>query len=239
MRRRHQELSRIELRFAPLLIITSVVGLLGCREPAADCWDLLDLQICDGAPAERPVPEGPAPARGWRCSGVRASRRCSDRAEASGPWRCDGATCEERLPRLPDDGAWECADLDGVVVCHGGVPPAGVVAGPADPGWSCGQRRGVASPPGTDRVCIDLSPDLPDGAARGWRCNFTHERGERRVCRRDAKAPAIGAPCKVASACKSDDRCTAGRCVPPRPSPSCWIDPDCGGGEKCRRGSCG
>jgi hypothetical protein len=126
---------------------------------------------------------------------------------------CTSASCEQRAPRLPDDGEWECVELDGVVICRGGVPAAGVVAGPADPGWSCGPRRGSA-----DRICVDLAPELPDGAIGGWRCRFTHERGERRVCRADPTA-APPAPTPV-------------------PKPSCWIDRDCGSGT-CRRGSCG
>jgi len=168
------------------------------------------------------------------CGGA-VSSRAAARPAAGGPWRCEASTCEERQPRQPDDGTWECADLDGAVVCHGGAPPAGVVAGPPDVGWMCGPRRGSAA--GTDRVCVDYSPDFPSGDARGWRCAFTHEHGERRVCRRDESAPAIGAPCDDARGCKPGDRCLDRRCVPPRPQPSCWIDKDCGV-AKCFRGSC-
>jgi hypothetical protein len=134
---------------------------------------------------------------------------------------CAAGSCEQRVPRLPDDGEWECVDLDGVVVCRGGVPAAGVVAGPPDPGWTCGTRRGSGGPrpasSGPDRICVDLAPELPDGAARGWRCRFTHDHGERRLCRAD---PAAAPPAPE-----------------PLPPPSCWIDPDCGAGT-CRRGSC-
>jgi hypothetical protein len=126
-----------------------------------------------------------------------------------GPFRCAAAVCEQGQPRLPDDGEWECVELDGAVVCRGGVPAAGVVAGPPDPGWRCGVRRGSS-----ERLCVDDAPELP---GPGWRCRFTHEHGERRLCREDASAPPPPPP--------------------PRDPPSCWIDRDCGSGT-CRRGSC-
>ena len=113
---------------------------------------------------------------------------------------------------MPDDGELECVDLDGAVVCRGGAPAAGVVPGPPDPGWTCGARRGSV-----DRICVDATPELPEGATRGWRCRHTHERGERRVCRADPAAP--------------------GPKAERLPPPSCWLDKDCGAGV-CRRGSC-
>lgn len=137
-----------------------------------------------------------------------ACARAPERPRA-GPFVCDAGVCEQRVPRFPDDGEWECAELDAVVVCRGGVPAAGVVAGPPDLGWRCGVRRGTS-----ERLCVDDAPELP---GPGWRCRFTHDRGERRVCRADPGAPQPAPPSRAV--------------------PSCWIDRDCESGA-CRRGSC-
>jgi hypothetical protein len=198
---------------APLVLVALAVA---CgRASPGDCYRLLDVEVCGdtvraAAPAPRP---------------------------GGGPWACDAGRCEQRMARQPDDGNWECADLDGVVVCHGGTAAAGVAPGPPDPGWICGQRRGARAA-AVDRVCVDLTPDFPDGQPRGWRCSARHEDGENRSCRRAAAAPALGAACAAPAACKPGDRCLDGRCVLERPQPDCWIDPDCDAPRRCRRGTC-
>ncbi len=136
---------------------------------------------------------------------------------------------------MPDDGEWECIDLDGVTLCRRGVPAAGVIAGPSDPGWVCGERTG--GDPG-ERLCVDYSPDLPGGDTRGWRCRYDHKRGEHRVCTRRDDAPALGRACRGDRGCPATLDCVAGHCVPAAPAPSCWFDKDCEPGSKCRLGTC-
>src|SRR6266567_425961 len=145
---------RLPRRGQELPALLAALFLLGCSPSRSDCLDVYDLQVC------------------YACGGAPCVGAAARRARG-GRFRCAGDACEQAAPAMPDDGEWECVDLDGAVVCRGGIAPAGVVAGPADPGWRCGARRGS-----TDRICVDLAPDLPDGAARGWRCSFSHERGE-------------------------------------------------------------
>ncbi len=141
--------------------------------------------------------------------------RVAERDQHRGPaFVCDGPRCQQRYPRVPDDGQWECIDLDGAVVCRGGAPSAGVVPGDADRGWICGARRGTP-----ERICIDFAPDLPPGERRGWRCLSEHSGGERRLCVRDPLAPQVRIPARV--------------------HPDCWLDQDCSPGETCLQGSCG
>jgi hypothetical protein len=137
---------------------------------------------------------------------------------------------------MPDDGEWECADIADIVVCHGGLHAAGVPPGGADAGYFCGPRRGAGAAAG-ERVCVDLSPDLPDGAARGYRCGFEVRGGVVRVCRRDGAARAVTDACDAATACEPGLACTATRCLPALPDPACWLDRDCDHGA-CRFGSC-
>ncbi len=124
---------------------------------------------------------------------------------------------------MPDDGEWECADVHGVVVCHGGLAAAGAVPGPADLGWLCGSRRSHPS----ERVCIDLSPDRPNAELS---CRF--EAGER-VCTARPESR-VGAACGV---CPAGSVCADGHCLPLEPKPECWLDRDCGSGV-CLFGSC-
>jgi hypothetical protein len=158
---------------------------------------------------------------------------CVDRRAGGGPFVCVGDECVQRHPRMPDDGEWECVDLHGVVICHGGEPAAAVVDGPPDPGWLCGARAQGAR--GPERLCVDFAPDLPAGEAAGWRCRYDHQRGEKRICRRDAQARRVGGPC--AAGCPEGATCVENRCLPARPDPTCWLDSDCPGG-KCRFGTC-
>ena len=105
---------------------------------------------------------------------------------------------------------------------------------PSDAGWFCGARRG--GDPGA-RVCVDLSPDFPDGRARGWRCRTLHDGPARRVCERDAAAHTLAEACDPGHPCVDGSRCAEGWCVPERPAPGCWLQTDCPGG-RCRFGSC-
>lgn len=117
-----------------------------------------------------------------------------------------------------------------------GTQPAGVMTGRPAPGWACNLRLGQDA--GTDdRVCVDLSPELPEGATRGWACHYQHS-PERRICRRDPEAPAVGKACTDETTCVEGTRCTAGRCMPATPAPGCWLDADCGGTGRCFFGSC-
>ena len=133
------------------------------------------------------------------------------RVALASPFVCSGETCTQRHVRLPDDGEWRCAERDGVVWCAGGEPAAGVVSSSSVRGYRCGERRGTLR----ERVCVDATPDYPDGGARAFRCRFEQERGIVRTCTR---AP--------------------GTLRPPRPgsAANCWVDADCPG--RCDRGTC-
>lgn len=204
--------------------------------PAADdvgerCADVFDTRVCwPGVQrVTRPLPDVPSE-RGYRCSGRDAKRVCEDHRHGADAFSCSGELCTQRHPRMPDDGEWECADLDGVVICRGWAEAAGVVAGKPDPAWFCGPRAGAAS----ERICVDFAPERPPGEP--WSCKFQFEDGlPRRACQRGGQGPlgrACGAGCPFGSACEKD------RCLPLEPSPSCWIDKDCGEGKKCAFGSC-
>lgn len=224
--------------------------LWGCSRPApvdelaalapgdhgALCTDVGQARACwgEGGPAvvPRPLPARAAPAGGWRCGGMREQRRCEPRRRNAGPFVCSGDRCEQAIPRLPDDGEWECYEADGALFCHGGGAPAGVAAGPADIGWLCGVRRSGDH----ERLCVDLSPDLPDEQGP-WACRFEHKEGTRRVCER-RKAPSWGAPCAAARECPKGGRCEGGRCLPARVAPECWFDDDCGPSARCRVATC-
>ncbi len=220
----------------------TAVGMLvlfgGCRDDGP-CVDVNDVTACFGAGAPalrtRVVPRGSAPRAGWRCEGAPGSRRCEDRARGASRWECQGDRCEQRNARLPDDGQWECVDMDGAVICRGWSPAAAVVPGRPDPGWRCGARASVP----LDRICVDFAPDLPEGAARGWRCFYEHSGGEHRICIRESQTPRLGARCGAGQdACGPHRACVAGRCLPEAPAPACWLDGDCGPGRRCKDGSC-
>jgi hypothetical protein len=149
------------------------------------------------------------------------------------PFTCAGDACVQRHPRLPDDGEWECTDMAGAALCRGGDPAAGVAPAPPDPSWICGARAGTG-----ERICIDLSPDFPGGAAAaGFRCRYDNAPQPRRLCARDPGAHNLGDGCTRERPCVDGASCVEGRCAAPRPAPSCWLDDDCGGGT-CRFGSC-
>ncbi|MFO0572264.1 MAG: hypothetical protein U0263_41970 [Polyangiaceae bacterium] len=197
------------------------------------CIDVAAVRACFapsgpvGVP--RPMPAEPTP-RGYRCWGSGAERKCEDRGWQSGAFACTGELCTQATPRLPDDGEWECADLEGVVVCHGGRAPAGVTPGAPDVGWICGPRRGVDG----EKVCVDFAPDRPE--PEPWACRFQYEPGvPRRACRKGGVGP-VGRAC--GKGCPLGSVCSSGHCLPLKPDPSCWLDRDCGGGQKCALGTC-
>jgi hypothetical protein len=121
----------------------------------------------------------------------------------------------QRHVRLPDDGEWRCAELDGVVLCAGGEPAAGVVSAGAASGYRCGERRGS---PRRERVCVDPTPDYPPGEPSRYRCRFSSVHGLTREC----QPRQSGAAVVVAR-------------LPAR-APDCWLDADCTG--RCEHGFC-
>ena len=224
-------------------------------EPNQPCADVGALRVCwSGARAAALVPR-PVPPRaaasplGWRCAWPGRARLCVDRRADAPAFTCAGDRCAQAHARRPDDGEWTCVDSAGAVVCESAGRAAGVVPGPADPAWICGARRGAASRgpavgstaegegAGGTRVCVDFSPDLPDGDIAGWRCRSANGPSPVRVCERGAGPGALGVACDGARPCVDGALCASGRCVPARPAPSCWLDDDCAGGA-CRFGTC-
>lgn len=212
------------------------------------CEDVGELRVCWDGPrvtvGARVVPGVVLSQLGFRCTGAGAKRVCVDRALGAEEFRCEGARCAQRHPRLPDAGEWECADIAGAVFCRGGEPPAGAPPAAADPGFVCGAREknGVAS---AERLCVDWSPDFPDGKAQGHRCRFEEQHAAVRVCEQDPSAHSVGDacdhdhPCIGGLSCVVSARAALGaRCVPPRPVPTCSVDQDCGDRRVCRFGTC-
>ncbi|MEB2312306.1 MAG: hypothetical protein OZ928_10685 [Polyangiaceae bacterium] len=198
------------------------------------CRDVGEVRACfrPAGPARVPRPLPDAPHRGgWRCSGAGAARTCEERALGAGPFVASGALHTQRFARLPDDGQWECADFDGAVLCRKLADSAGTVAGRADPAFSCGNRRGHPS----ERLCLDLAPDLPDGEGP-WRCRFDHTGGDvARLCEPGPPAT-LGRACDAGCATGAD--CVSGACLPRAETPNCWLDADCDAGEVCALGAC-
>ena len=229
---------------------TGATGLAPIAVPAVDpgalCADVGTLRACWATSGEatlvaRPVPASPpspTSAMGWRCAGQGSARLCVDRRADAAGFVCAGERCTQSHARRPDDGEWTCVETAGATVCVGGEPAAGVVAGPPDPAWLCGSRhrQGPRDDLGP-RVCVDLAPDFPDGDATGWGCRAVNTPAGARVCERHPQASVLTASCERARPCVDGAVCAAGRCVPIRPAPSCWLDDDCPGGA-CRFGTC-
>jgi len=207
---------------APWLLIALAACRARAPEPqraaAGDCANVQTLRVC------------------WDGAGPHAAARATGgAARAPGPtFACSGDRCEQRHPRMPDDGEWQCADSAGATVCMGGERAAGVARPAAEPAWFCGARRDRVM---GARICVDLSPDFPDGRAPGWRCRTLYEGPTRRVCDRDPAAHTLAETCDRAHPCVDGSRCAGGWCVPERPAPECWLDTDCAAG-RCRFGSC-
>lgn len=209
------------------------------------CADVGELRACWGEAARgcelgicavpRSLPPFLPSALGWRCVGSGAERRCRDRRQGAAVFECKDARYTERHPRFPDSGEWTCADAAGAVVCLSGAPAAAVPSASIDAGFFCGLRRGSTT---GERVCVDLSPDFPDGKSSGWKCRFEQQGAPLRICEGDPNAHVLGDTCDAAHPCVDGARCVSGRCLPPAPAPSCWLDADCGSGARCRFGSC-
>lgn len=203
------------------------------KDVGDDCIDVGTLRACFTEQGIVSVPQpmpSAATARGFRCWGSGYARKCEDRAFQSDAFSCTKEACTQRIPRLPDDGEWECADFDGVVVCHGGGRPAGVIPGAPDVGWLCGDRRGQEG----ERVCVDFAPDRP--GPEPWACRFHYEPGHaRRSCTAGGRG-ALGFACDAG--CPFGSECVSGHCLPQKPKPECWLDRDCGEGSKCSFASC-
>jgi hypothetical protein len=229
-----------------------VSALTGFPSPAHDSSDVCadvagNVRVCWGAPdgagcangicvSERPTPAVAISALGFRCTGSGEKRLCLDRELDAPRFHCDETRCTQSHPRMPDDGEWECASASGAVVCRGGQPPAGIPKGSSDSGYFCGARRTRAGG-ANERICVDFSPDYPVSLGEKTRCSFESERGVMRVCERDANAHVLGDVCDRAHPCIDGARCVAGRCVPVRPEPTCWVPADCDHGT-CRFGTC-
>jgi hypothetical protein len=208
------------------------------------CFDVGHRSACyspEGlSGAARRLPDVTPPSElGFRCWTEKGERRCVDRLRAAGPFACTTKDarrfCVQRAPRLPQGGIWDCGDDAGAVVCLGHDAPD---APAPDPGWKCGVRRGAES---GARVCVDLSPDYPNGLAEGWSCRFEDDPhavgGRARTCTSEPNAPVLGASCDPARPCVDGARCVDGGCLPPQPLGDCIADQDCGAGV-CRFGSC-
>jgi hypothetical protein len=210
------------------------------------CADVGMSRVCWGEAGEaalvgRPAPSVPASSpMGWRCAWPGPARLCVDRRADAPMFSCTGDRCTQAHARRPDDGEWTCVDSAGAEVCLGGGRAAGVAAAPVDPAWICGARRGPprrGDEPGA-RVCVDFSPDFPDGNLAAWRCRAVNGPAPERVCERGTTPGGLGTSCQHGIPCVDGARCASeNRCVPARPAPSCWLDDDCPGGA-CRFGTC-
>jgi hypothetical protein len=221
-------------------------------EPRLPCADVGTLRVCwsDGRVATlvpRLVPARAASSPlGWRCSWPGPARLCVDRRADAPGFSCVGDRCTQAHARRPDDGEWTCVDTAGAEVCESAGRAAGVAAAAPDAAWICGARRGATSSGRSPRgagaasethICVDFSPDLPDGDIAAWHCRAENGPSPVRVCERGAGPGALGVACDRARPCVDGALCVAGRCVPARPAPSCWLDDDCPGGA-CRFGTC-
>lgn len=240
------------------LLGLSLACAIGCREPpppapavveldakriavpaphdvGEECHDVGSVRACwvAGGPTlvPRPLPASADPTR-FRCTGIGAERHCRDRATLAPPFSCAGDTCTQPLPRRPDDGEWQCSDLSGATLCRELAKPAGIVPGPADPGWICGTRAGKKQ----ERLCLDLSPDRPARPVNES-CRYDEERvPAARVCVPGTQRN-VGDPCPDGR-CPDGSECSGGHCLPERAAIDCWASDDCGPGQRCALGFC-
>lgn len=183
-----------------LIELALLASALGCQQPTKE----------KQTPPARPSAQ-------TQLTRLLAPRQASRFHERNGKHR-------QEHPRLPDSGEWRCAERDHVVWCAGGEAAAGIVAGPPDASYRCGERWGQNA---GERVCIDTRPDYP---GEGYQCRFEQERGVARVCERATAAPGPGLTAGALSACWLDRDCPSGRCD--RGTCSCSAH------EQCLRGTC-
>jgi hypothetical protein len=208
------------------------------------CLDVGEVRACWGdhsggegcasgtCRVHRPLPDGPAPPSGFRCSGQRSERSCVTRAWHGAPFECQKEHCLQSPLRMPDNGEWECVEMAGAVICRSLSQAAGIPPGALDASFVCGARIGHGEP-----VCVDLSPDPPPGLD-SWSCRVTYDGGApARTCTA-SKEPHIGGQCASVSDCPVATACIGERCLPDQPKPGCWFDQDCGQGARCHYGSC-
>jgi hypothetical protein len=188
---------RVRLALIELVLLASA---LGCQQPTK----------------EKQTPRA-GPSAPTELTRLLAPRQASRFRERAGKQR-------QEHPRLPDTGEWRCAERERVVWCAGGESAAGIVAGPPDRGYRCGERWGQH---GGERVCIDTRPDYP---GEGYQCRFEQERGIARVCELATAVPGPGLMANALSACWLDRDCPSGRCD--RGTCSCSAT------EQCLRGTC-
>lgn len=206
--------------------------------PGQLCSDFAEARVCYDDDAARRVPrtlpEGQTPSAGFRCGGSGRARVCEDRAAQGGKFECGTTRCIQLFPRMPDDGEWECVEMVGLAFCHSRGTMAGAARGPRDLGWLCGPRRGHDD---GEEICVDTSPDRPSDP-RFRHCRYEQRRGAHIRSCGPGKGPIISDPCPQDAACPEHSACREGLCLPRRPAPACWLDADCGAGERCVLGSC-
>jgi hypothetical protein len=146
------------------------------------------VPIAGGDRCHSDVPGQSAEGSGWICTPENGGTTCvsstPDQPDHGGPWGCvyddvggitctadsgddwicvpDGAghtTCTDTTPNVPDDGTWDCFDVDGKTVCYGSGDS------PGSGGWICqtddvGRAR-CENPP-------DYPPDQPGSGT--WIC---------------------------------------------------------------------
>jgi hypothetical protein len=212
------------------------------NDPSELCNDVRDARVCWSAKAgegvwvaERPLPAPASDPAKYRCTGLGHGRECRLRSELAPRFRCRGARCTQVLPRVPDDGEWECADLGGAVLCRGGAAPAGVARPSHDPGWRCGARRQSSA---AERVCLDLDPDYPNARSKSFRCRYELEGAKLTRSCESSNEPLLGLRCRSQAECPVDASCISGICLPPSLTPNCWGALDCAADERCVYGSC-
>lgn len=207
----------------------------GARPGARVCWG----GTCpegESCLVERTVPPFAAEsAMGWRCVGAGLERSCVDRSAGVGVFSCSGARCVQRQPRVPDAHEWSCADALGAQLCLRESRASGVPQTQTVPGFLCGERS-IEGKRSGQALCIDFSPDFPDGRAAHWDCRYEGQPSLSRIC---TKKPTrgIGAACDSERPCPGGAVCARGHCVPGPPKLSCWLDTDCAS-RRCHFGTC-
>lgn len=207
----------------------------GARAGARVCWG----GACpkgESCLVERPLPpfEAESP-MGWRCVGAGLERSCIARSKGVGAFFCSGERCVQHQPRVPDAHEWSCADALGAQLCLREARASGLLETQTLPGFVCGERSIQGQRTG-QALCIDFSPDFPDGHAEHWDCRYEGAPSLGRICTRK-RTRGLGAACDGERRCPSGAVCARGHCVPGPPKLSCWLDSDCAS-RRCLLGTC-